>query len=101
MAGFTVEVLAGLIFEDSGHFTLRTRIDSRTPQESALVVAEGQGHRTGECLTPRRRRRARRHSRVGSRRGSGRARLVGGKQISWAIVWRVGLLITCPVGARL
>jgi hypothetical protein len=51
-AGFTVDALTSVTFEDSRHFTMTMRIDSRAPQESAVVVANGDGQRTGTCPAP-------------------------------------------------
>jgi hypothetical protein len=48
-AGFTVDALTSVTLESSSHFTATIRIDSRTQEESALVVANAQGHRTGAC----------------------------------------------------
>ena len=51
-AGFTVEALTSVTFESSRDFSMTMRIDSRTPRESAIVVASGEGHRTGACPAP-------------------------------------------------
>jgi hypothetical protein len=48
-AGFTVDALTRVTIESSSHFTATMRIDSRTVQESALVIANAQGRRTGAC----------------------------------------------------
>ncbi len=47
--GLTVDALTSVTVEDSRHFTVTMRINSRTPQESASVVAKGKGSWTGAC----------------------------------------------------
>lgn len=48
-AGFTVDALTSVTIETSRHFIVSIRSDSRATREAALVVAEGEGHRIGEC----------------------------------------------------
>lgn len=48
-AGFTVDALTSVTVESSRHFTVAMRINTRTGQESAIVVGKGEGHRTGAC----------------------------------------------------
>lgn len=47
--GLTVDALTGATIEDARHFTVTMRIETRTPNESALVIAKGKGRRTGTC----------------------------------------------------
>jgi hypothetical protein len=48
-AGFTVDALTSVTLEDSRHFSVTMRIDSKAPQESATVVAKGEAAWTGAC----------------------------------------------------
>jgi hypothetical protein len=48
-AGFTVDALTGATVHNSRHFTVTMRINTKTEQESAIVVGKGEGHRTGVC----------------------------------------------------
>ncbi|MGQ0429923.1 MAG: DUF3617 domain-containing protein [Gammaproteobacteria bacterium] len=48
-AGLTVDALTSVTIQDSHHFTVTLQINSRTEQESALVVGEGEGRWTGAC----------------------------------------------------
>jgi hypothetical protein len=48
-AGFTVDALTSITVENSRHFTMSIRMDSRTKRESAIVVAKGEGRRIGAC----------------------------------------------------
>lgn len=48
-AGLTVNALTSVTIQNPRHFTVTLRIDSRTPQESALVVGKGEGRRIGAC----------------------------------------------------
>lgn len=47
--GFTVDALTSVTIEDSRHFSVTMRIDSKAPQESATVVANGEAAWTGAC----------------------------------------------------
>jgi hypothetical protein len=47
--GFTVDALTSVTVVNSRHFTMSIRTDSRAPGESAVVVAKGDGRRTGAC----------------------------------------------------
>ena len=47
--GLTVDALTSFTVENSRHFTVTMRINSRTPQESAIVVARGKASWTGAC----------------------------------------------------
>ncbi|MGH7767306.1 MAG: DUF3617 domain-containing protein [Candidatus Binatia bacterium] len=48
-AGFTVDALTSVTIENSRHFTMSIRTDSRAPGESAIVVVKGEGRRIGAC----------------------------------------------------
>lgn len=48
-AGLTVDALTSVTFQNARHFTVTLRIDSRTEQESALVVGSGEGRWAGAC----------------------------------------------------
>lgn len=47
--GFTVDAMTSVTVENSRHFTVTMQINTRTERESAIVVANAQGHRTGAC----------------------------------------------------
>jgi hypothetical protein len=47
--GLTVDALTSFTVENSRHFTVTMRTNSRTPQESAVVVAKGKASWTGAC----------------------------------------------------
>ena len=48
-AGFTVDALTSVTFENSRLFTMNMRTDSQAPGESATVVAKGEGRWIGAC----------------------------------------------------
>ena len=48
-AGFTVDALTSVTVENSRHFNLSLRTDSRAPGESAIVVAKGEGQWVSAC----------------------------------------------------
>jgi hypothetical protein len=48
-AGFTIDALTSITFENSRHFTMSIRTDSRAPGESATVIAKGEGRWIGAC----------------------------------------------------
>lgn len=48
-ADFTVDALTSVTVENSRHFTLSLRTDSRAPGETAIVVAKGEGRWIGAC----------------------------------------------------
>jgi hypothetical protein len=47
--GFTVDAQTSVTVENSRHFTMSIRTDSRAPGESAIVVAKGEGRWIGRC----------------------------------------------------
>ncbi|MEX0734499.1 MAG: DUF3617 family protein [Steroidobacteraceae bacterium] len=47
--GFTVDGLTSVTIENSRHFTVSIRTDSRAPGESAIVAAKGEAHWVGAC----------------------------------------------------
>lgn len=48
-AGITIDALTGATIENSRHFTITMRVQTRTKQESALVIGKGEGHLIGAC----------------------------------------------------
>jgi hypothetical protein len=48
-AGFTVEALTSVTFENARQFSATMQINSRSRTESARVEATAQGERTGDC----------------------------------------------------
>lgn len=46
---FTSEVQSNVILVSATHFKLSLKMDTKTPKESALVVAEGEAKRVGPC----------------------------------------------------
>jgi Protein of unknown function (DUF3617) len=48
-ADFTVDALTSVTIENSRHFTMSMRTDSRAPGESAIVVTQGEGRWIGAC----------------------------------------------------
>jgi hypothetical protein len=48
-ADLTIDALTRVTIENSRHFTMSIRTDSRTSQESAIVVAKGEGRWIGAC----------------------------------------------------
>jgi hypothetical protein len=47
--GFTVDALTSVTIENSRHFSMSIRTDSRAPGESAIVVAMGEARWIGAC----------------------------------------------------
>ncbi len=46
---FTTEMQSNVTIVSATHFKLSLKMDSKTPKESALVVAEGEAKRIGPC----------------------------------------------------
>jgi hypothetical protein len=51
-AGFTVDAKTDVTIESPRRFRANVRIETRTERESAVVVAEVEGNRAGECPPP-------------------------------------------------
>jgi hypothetical protein len=48
-ADFTVDALTGVTIQNSRHFTMTIQTQAQTAEESATVVAKGEGRRLGAC----------------------------------------------------